>query len=62
MLIVITTTLLLALGVGAFVMLLAATALTRRTLAMDPSFDEQPLKHWGLNASAPTLPTHININ
>ncbi|MCB9118662.1 MAG: hypothetical protein M9936_00800 [Caldilinea sp.] len=62
MLIVITTTLLLALGSGAFVMLFAATALTKRTLAMDPSFDEQPLKHWGLNASARTLPTHININ
>ena len=61
MLIVITIALLWAIGSGAFVMLFAATALTKRTLAIDPSFEEQPVKYWRLNAPAQTLPTHINI-
>ena len=61
MLIVITIALLWAIGSGAFVMIFAATALTKRTLAMDPSFEEQPVKYWRLDAAAQTLPTHINI-
>lgn len=62
MLIVITITLLWTIGSGAFVMLFAATALTQRTLAIDSSFEEQPVKYWRLDAPAPTLPTHINIH
>ena len=62
MLIVITIALLWAIGSGAFVMLCAATALTQRTLAMDSSFEEQPVKYWRLDAPASTLRTHINIH
>lgn len=45
MLIGITAAILIAMSAGAFVILLAATAMTRRTVEMDPALEEQPLDH-----------------
>jgi hypothetical protein len=52
MLIGITAAILIAISAGAFVILLAAAAMTRRTVEMDPALEEQPLDHWAPSASA----------
>jgi hypothetical protein len=45
MLIAITATMIIAIGLGAFVVLLAAVAMTRRAVELDPGLEEQPSKN-----------------
>lgn len=46
MLIGITAAILIAISAGAFVILLAAAAMTKRAVELDPALEEQPLDHW----------------
>ncbi|GIV69588.1 hypothetical protein [Caldilinea sp.] len=52
MLIGITAAILIAISAGAFVILLAAAAMTRRTVEMEPALEEQPLDRWASSAGA----------
>ncbi|WP_298981994.1 hypothetical protein [Caldilinea sp.] len=52
MLIGITAAILIAISAGAFVILLAAAAMTRRTVEMEPALEEQPLDRWAPSAGA----------
>ena len=49
MLIGITAAMIVAIGIGAFVVLLAAAAMTRRIVDLDPALEEQPLEQWSLS-------------
>jgi len=51
MLIGITAAMIVAIGLGMFVTLLAATAMTRRAVEMDPGLEEQPIEEWSLRSS-----------
>jgi len=51
MLIGITAAILIAISAGAFVILLAAAAMTRRSVELDPALEEQPLDNWAPSAS-----------
>lgn len=48
MLIAITATMIIAIGLGAFVVLLAAVAMTRRAVELDPGLEEQPIEEWSM--------------
>jgi hypothetical protein len=50
MLIAITATMIIAIGLGTFVVLLAAVAMTRRAVELDPGLEEQPIEEWSLAA------------
>lgn len=60
MLIAITAAILIAIGSGAFVVLFAATAMTRRTVDMDPLLEEQPIENWELSTGGSALTTRMN--
>jgi hypothetical protein len=49
MLIGITAAMIVAIGFGTFVVLLAAAAMTRRTVELDATLEEQPLEQWALS-------------
>jgi len=51
MLIGITAAILIAISAGAFVILLAAVAMTRRSVELDPALEEQPLDNWAPSTS-----------
>lgn len=59
MLIAITAAILIGIGVGAFVLLFAASAMTRRAVDLDSSLEEQPIENWGLNQRGSALSTHM---
>ncbi len=59
MLIAITAAILISVGIGAFVLLLAATAMTRRAMELDSSLEEQPIENWGLKPGGSALSTHM---
>lgn len=49
MLIGITAAVIIAFGFGTFVVLFAATAMTRRVVEFDPGLEEQPLEQWAMS-------------
>jgi ABC-type nickel/cobalt efflux system permease component RcnA len=51
MLIGITATVIIALGIGISVVLLAAAALTRRSVELDPALEEVPIEQWANSKS-----------
>jgi hypothetical protein len=55
MLIAITATMIIAIGLGAFVVLLAAVAITRRAVELDPGLEEQPIEEWPMTAPSTQL-------
>jgi len=59
MLIATTAAILISVGIGAFVLLLAATAMARRAIDLDGGLEEQPIENWELNSGQPTLSTHM---
>lgn len=61
MLIAITAAILIGIGFGAFIVLLAASAMTRRTVDLDRSLEEQPIENWGLNPSGSALTTRMTM-
>ncbi|MBE2239255.1 MAG: hypothetical protein IAE81_15810 [Caldilineaceae bacterium] len=46
MLIGITAAIIIAISIGVFAVLMAATAMTRRSIDLDASLEEQPLEQW----------------
>ncbi len=46
MLIGITAAVIIAIGIGMSVVLLAAAAMTRRSIELDPGLEEQPIEQW----------------
>ncbi len=60
MLIAITAAILIAIGFGAFVVLFAASAMTQRTVEIDPALEEQPIENWGLASGGSALTTRMN--
>ncbi len=59
MLIAITSAILIGIGVGAFVLLFAASAMTRRSVDLDSSLEEQPIENWGLTPHGSALSTRM---
>lgn len=59
MFIAITAAILISIGFGAFIVLYAASAITRQTANIDRSLEEQPIETWGLNPGGSTLTTHM---
>lgn len=59
MFIAITAAILISIGFGVFIVLYAASAITRQTVELDRSLEEQPIENWGLNSSMSTLTTHM---
>lgn len=55
MLIAITATIIVAISFGAFIVLWAATAMTRRSIEVDSGLEEQPIEEWALRATPPQL-------
>ncbi len=58
MIIGITAAILISISIGITVVLLAAAAMTRRSVELDPGLEEQPIEHWlpsgaqlGMNSS-----------
>lgn len=52
MLVGITAAILVAISAGAFVILLAAAAMTKRAVELDPALEEQPLDHWSPSSTS----------
>jgi len=64
MLIGITAAIIIAIGIGMFAVLLAATAMTRRSIDLDAGLEEQPIEQWtvtGKNAGL-SSPTHLRLS
>ncbi|HRW46228.1 MAG: hypothetical protein M9936_01870 [Caldilinea sp.] len=59
MFIAITAAILISIGFGAFIVLFAASAITRQTVELDRSLEEQPMENWGLNSGVSTLTTRM---
>lgn len=59
MLIAITAAILIGIGFGAFIVLFAASAMTRRTVDLDRSLEEQPIENWGMSASGSAFTTRM---
>ena len=59
MLIAITSAILIGIGVGAFVLLFAASAMTRRSVDLDSSLEEQPIENWRLTPHGSALSTRM---
>lgn len=55
MLIAITATMIIAVSFGAFIVLWAAAAMTRRSIELDPGLEEQPIEEWTPRAAQPQL-------
>lgn len=55
MLIAITATMIIAISFGAFIVLWAATAMTRGAIEVDSGLEEQPIEEWSLRATPPQL-------
>ena len=59
MFIAITAAILISIGFGAFIVLYAASAITRQTVDLDRSLEEQPIENWGLNPGGSALTTRM---
>ncbi|HHY54423.1 MAG TPA: hypothetical protein GYA08_03195 [Chloroflexi bacterium] len=55
MLIAITATMIVAISFGAFIVLWAAVAMTRRAVEVDAGLEEQPLEEWTLGMPSTQL-------
>ncbi|MCS6825783.1 MAG: hypothetical protein NZ553_04130 [Caldilinea sp.] len=62
MLIGITAAIIVAISAGAFVILLAAAAMTRRSIEMDPALEEQPMDRWAPTTGAFNAQTSTSLH